>query len=157
MPAYLDGRQAAQQYAAGDLTDYELVWKVYDVGASARQPFLDGLAEGLQQAGKAAEAETYRTLLAEAVTGNQFATAKDVGAKHARRAITNEQVQGVIHSSLGVSRGVALGWKAGYIRGFAAQRLADTAAAGAVDQRAIGRFHKEAAVVYHALRAAIGQ
>jgi len=154
---FLDGQRAAQQYAAGELADYEVVWKVYDLDAGEWQPFLDGFAEGLAGAGKQTQAATYRAVLQEAITGNQFQTAKDLGSKHAREAVTNEQIQGIIHSSLGVSRGVALGWKAGYIRGFAAQRVAERAATAFVDEKTIRGFHKEAAATYHALRAAIGQ
>jgi hypothetical protein len=154
---YLQGQDTARQYAAGNLADYEVVWRLYDLLASQREEFLDGFEAGYSDAGDPDSAATYRTVLQEAVTGKQFDTAKDLGAKHADKAVTNEQIQGIIHSSLGVSRGVALGWKGGYIRGFGAQRIADTAAADAVDELTIAALHKEAAAAYHALRAAIGQ
>ncbi len=156
-PRFLDGQRAAQQYVAGELTDYETVWKVYDLDAGDWQPFLDGFAEGLAGAGKQTQAAAYRAVLEEAITGNQFQAAKDLGSKHARKAVTNEQIQGVIHSSLGVSRGVALGWKAGYIRGFAAQRVAERAAIAFVNEKTIREFRQEAVTAYCALRAAIGQ
>lgn len=156
-PRFLDGQRAAQQYPAGELADYEVVWKVHDLAAGQSQPFLDGFAEGLAAAGRQTQAAAYRAILEEAITGNQFQTAKDLGSKHARKAVTNEQIQGIIHSSLGVSRGVALGWKAGYIRGFAAQCVAERAATGSIDEQTIRGFHQEAAATYHAHRAAIGQ
>jgi hypothetical protein len=156
-PRFFEGQKVAQQYAAGNLADYEVVWKVYDLDAGDWQPFLDGFAEGFAGAGRKAQSAAYRAVLEEAITGNHFQTAKDLGSKHARKAVTNEQIQGIIHSSLGVSRGVALGWKAGYIRGFAAQCVAERAANRSVDEETIQGFHKEAATTYHALRAAIGQ
>jgi hypothetical protein len=156
-PRFWDGQRAARQYAAGELADYEVVWEVYDLDAAEWQPFLDGFAEGLTEASKQTPAAAHRAVLEEAITGNQFQTAKDLGSKHARKAITNEQIQGIIHSSLGVSRGVALGWKAGYIRGFAAHFVAERAATGSVDEETIRGFHREGGVTYQALRSAIGQ
>lgn len=154
---YLQGQETARQYGAGNVADYEVVWRLYDLLAGQREEFLDGFEAGYSDAGGADSAATYRTVLEEAVTGKQFDTAEGLGAKHAAKAVSNEQIQGIIHSSLGVSRGVALGWKGGYIRGFAAQRIADTAAADTVDELSIAQFHKEAAATYHTLRAAIGQ
>jgi len=156
-PHFLDGQRAAQQYAAGELADYKVVWKVYDLDTGEWQTFLDGFAEVLAGAGKQTQAAAYRAVLEEAIIGNQFQTAKDLGSKHARKAVTNEQIQGVIHSSLGVSRGVALGWKAGYIRGFAAQRVAERAATAFVNEETIRGFQQEAAATYYSLRAAVGQ
>ncbi|MFC1636115.1 hypothetical protein ACFL5Z_14865 [Planctomycetota bacterium] len=156
-PRFLEGQQAAEQYTAGKLSDYEVVWKVYDLKVGDSQPFLDGFVRGLAAAGEQAQAVAYPTVLEEAITGNQFQTAKDIGLKHARKAVTNEQVQGIVHSSLGVSKGVALGWKAGYIRGFAAQRVAERAASRSIDEKTIWGFHQEAVATYHAIRSAIGQ
>ena len=154
---YLQGQETARQYAARDVADYQVVWRLYDLLADQREDFLEGYEAGFSGTGDPNSAATYRIILEEAVTGKQFDTAMDLGAKHAAKAVTNEQIQGIIHSSLGVSQGVALGWKGGYIRGFAAQRIADTAAADAVDELSIAQLHKEAAATYHTLRAAIGQ
>jgi len=156
-PSYLKGRDVGRQFGGKSLTDYAVVWSLQEVRTNLRDDFLDGFVEGLAQVGAADSAAAWREVLRDAVTGNQFETASDLGAKHAGGAVTNEQVQGTIHSSLGVSRGVALGWKAGYIKGFAAQRIADTAATETIDEVRIKELHAEAAATYHALRAAIGQ
>jgi hypothetical protein len=156
-PALSDGQKAAQQYRAGTLMDYELVWKLYEMDAKQRPVFLDGFVEEFTGAGFPSLGVEYRGLLEEAIEGTQFQTASDLGSRHASWRVTNEQVQGVIRSSLGVSRGVALGWKAGYVRGFAAWRLADAARTGTVNEEMIHRFHREAATTYQALRAAVGQ
>jgi len=155
-PSYLKGRDIGRQYAEEALPDYAVVWSLYDIRTNLRSDFLEGFAEGLTRAGSADSTDAYATVLRDAMSGNQFDTAKDLGAKHAAHALTSEQIQGTIHSSLGVSRGVALGWKAGYIKGFAAQRIADTAATATVDETRIQTLHEEAAATYHALRAAIG-
>lgn len=156
-PSVLDGRQTAQQYAGGQLTDYELVWKLHDLDPNDRPPFLHGFVEAFTQAGDPARGVAYRGLLEEAVSGPQFRTATELGTKHAARAVANEQVQGVIRSSLGVSPGVALGWKAGYIKGFAAQRVVETAAVASVNEATIAQLRREAAAMYHALRATVEQ
>ncbi len=155
-PSFLEGRDIGRQYAEGSLPDYAVVWKLQEVRTDLRSEFLDGFVAALNQAGMASSAAAYRDVLRDAVTGKQFETAKDLGAKHAAGAVTNEQVQNTIQSSLGVSQAVALGWKAGYIKGFASQRIADTAAAGAISETRIKQLHAEAAETYNALRAAIG-
>lgn len=153
--SHLQGREVGRQYAEHDLPDYAVVWSLSEIRTNLRGDFLDGFVEGLAGTSAAESAASCRKVLQDALSGNQFETAKDLGAKHAAKAATNEQVQGTIHSSLGVSRGVALGWKAGYIKGFASQRIADSAAAAAIKESRIGQMHIEAAAMYHALRAAI--
>jgi hypothetical protein len=155
-PSYLTGRDVGGQYAGGESPDYAVVWSLYEIRTNLRDDFLEGFAEGLTRAGGGDSAADLCEVLQDAMSGNQFETARDLGAKHAAHALTNEQIQGTIHSSLGVSRGVALGWKAGYIKGFAAQRTANIAAAGTVGEARIKQSHTEAAAMYHALRAAIG-
>lgn len=155
--SYLEGKEIGGQYTAGQIKDYELVWAAYDQGADTRGQFLDGFAAAVAATGQGAQAAERRAVVDEAVSGNHFETARNLGTRHAGGLITNEQVQGVIHSSLGVSRGVSLGWKAGYIRGFGAQCVADEAAAGSVNEDKIAACHKEAAATYDALRAAIGR
>jgi hypothetical protein len=155
-PSYLTGRDVGGQYAAGELPDYAVVWSLYEIRTNLRSDFLEGFAEGLTRAGAGASAESFCEVLQDSMSGNQFETARDLGTKHAADALTNEQIQGTIHSSLGVSRGVALGWKAGYIKGFAAQRTANIAATGTVGEARIKQSHAEAATMYHALRASIG-
>lgn len=155
--SYLEGQDAARQYAKGDLADYELVWKLHDHQSADQTDFLDGFEAGLAETHQDEQVSAYRVVLEEAVRGNQFQTAQELGSKHARKSVTNEQIQGIIHSSLGVSQGVSLGWKAGYVRGFGAQRVAETAAAASVNEEVIRQLHQEAVAMYHALRAAIGQ
>lgn len=153
-PRALEGQQAAQQYAAGTIKDYELVWKLYDLNLDERAPFLDGFVEGFTKAGYPSKGIEYRARLEDAVSGDQFRAAVGLGSRHAARVVTNEQTEGVIRSSLVVSPGISLGWKAGYIRGFSAQRLADVAARETVNETTRRQLHVEAAAAYHALRAA---
>ena len=151
------GQQVAEQYAAGRLMDYEVVWRLYDLDPNERGPFLDGFVQAFADAGSPTRGMQYRVLLTETISGNQFRMAVDLGAKHAAKAVTNEQIQGVVRSSLGVSEAVALGWKAGYVRGFAAQQVVERAVTASVNEQTIRHLHKEAAAMYHALRAAVGR
>jgi len=151
------GQEVAEQYAAGRLMDYEVVWRLYDLDPNERGPFLDGFVQAFADAGNPTRGMEYRVLLTEAIGGNQFRMAVDLGSKHAAKAVTNEQIQGVVRSSLGVSEAVALGWKAGYVRGFAAQQVVEKAVTASVNEEMIRHLHKEAAAMYHALRAAVGR
>jgi hypothetical protein len=155
-PLFVSGRQVTQQYLAGTLADYELVWKLYDLKPWERPVFLDGFVKEFSQAGRPTIGVEYRRLLEEAISGTQFRTACELGSKHASRAVTNQQVQGVIRSSLGVPQGVSLGWKAGYIRGFAAWWVSELARTGTVNEKLIRRLHRESATTYYALRATVG-
>lgn len=154
--SYLQGRDLGRRYGAKELPDYEVVWSLAEVRTDLRAEFLDGFQAGLAQGGTADAATAWRTILQDAMAGTQFETARELGGRHAAGAVTSEQVQGTLHSSLGVSRGVALGWKAGYIKGYAARRIADLAAAESVSEARIKDLHAEAAATYHALRASIG-
>ena len=102
------GQQVAEQYATGRLMDYEVVWRLYDLDPNERGPFLDGFVQAFTDAGNPTKGMEYRVLLIEATSGNQFRMAVDLGSKHAAKAVTNEQIQGVVRSSLGVSEAVAL-------------------------------------------------
>ena len=132
------------------MKDYELIWKLYDLPSEECAPFLNGLVEGFTRAGHPSRGIEYRARLEEAVSGDQFRTAVGFGARHAARTVTNEQTEEVIRSSAELSSGVSLGWKAGYIRGFAAQRLADIAAREPVTEAIRGQLQMEAAATYHA-------
>ena len=98
--SFLEGQEAGRQYAEEGLPAYVLVWRLYEVRTNLRGEFLDGFEAGLAKAGATASATAYRVVLQDAMSGNQFETARDLGAKHAAQAVTNEQIQGTIHSSL---------------------------------------------------------
>jgi hypothetical protein len=150
------GRQVAEKYTAGDLRDYEVVWTLYGLDPNERSMFLDGFLKGLTQADNRQRREV-RMVLQGAVSGNHYQTAMDLGSKHAAGVVTNEQIQGAIRSSRHVSEAVSLGWKAGYIRGFSAQQVAEMAAKSSVNEEMIGQLDARAAAAYHALRAATGK
>jgi hypothetical protein len=156
-PLFIQGQEWGTRYLNKAVNDYDVVLALYLLDSEGRAFFLDGFGEVYTTAGKETQGKTYCKVLDESVSGNQYETAKERGRKHARQAITNEQIQGVIQSSLGVSKGVALGWKAGYIKGFSAQRIALRAAGGSLDEKLMQAAYEEAASTYYALRAAAGQ
>ncbi|UCG59716.1 MAG: hypothetical protein JSU70_09395 [Phycisphaerales bacterium] len=156
-PSFEIGKKAAQDYIANAVSDYELVLELHELDAGGREHFLRGFAAAFGEAGRDREGTRYRSVLEESVRGSQFTTGRETGSKHAQKSTTNAQVQGLIQNSLGVSSGVALGWKAGYIKGFAAQRVTETAAGGVVSEEAVQGLYREAAATYNAVRSAIGQ
>ncbi len=156
-PFFFEGQEWASKYLNKKAMDYELVTVLHDLTLDDQGFFLDGFVDRFTTLGQQTEGVAYRKVLEESVSGNQYDTAKELGQKHARGSVTNEQIQGVIHSSLGVSRGVALGWKAGYVKGFAAQLISMSAGNGSLDEERLHNAHTEAAATYYALRAATGQ
>lgn len=153
-PHYEPGYKAAKDYMAKQLTDYRLVIVLNDIASDGREGFLAGFAAAFTEANKQADGIKYSEVLLKAVTGDQFDRARKTGTKHAGRLITNSQIQSLIHGSLGISGSVTLGWKAGYIQGFKTQKVSE---AKSPDKKTEERFYKEAAAMYNALRAAIGQ
>ena len=82
-PSYLRGRDVGGQYARGELPDYAVVWGLYDTRTNLRDDFLEGFAEGMTRAGAGNSTEDFCEVLADSMSGNQFETARDLGAKHA--------------------------------------------------------------------------
>ncbi|MGE5295735.1 MAG: hypothetical protein ACM3VT_12980 [Solirubrobacterales bacterium] len=153
---FLDGQRMAQQYREGVVKDYEMVWQLYDLKSDERTPFMDGFVDEFTRAGASSMGIACRVRMDEAVSGDQFRLGVDWGTKHAAKAATHEQIEESIRNSISLSPGASLGWKAGYIRGFAAQNLADLAARDVVTEARRKQLQTEAAAAYHALRAAVG-
>lgn len=157
-PHYWTGQQIAKDYMAGKLADYRLVIKLHSIELTGRKDFLEGFASAFAEASRKEDGVKYSKILEDAVTGNQFETAREMGSKHAQRLVTNSQIQSLIQSSVGVSGSMALGWKAGYIDGFKTQKVSEAKDQGeSPDKQAQEEFYKEAAATYNALRAATGR
>jgi hypothetical protein len=157
-PQFELGHKAAKVYMAEQLADYRIVIILHEVGPGGRDEFLSGFKAAFTEAGRRADGVKYSEILRTSVTGDQFERAQGMGSKHAQRLVTNAQIQNLIRSSLGVSGGVTLGWKAGYIQGFKTRKFHDTLQEGkGVDEEQEEQFYKEAGAAYNALRAAVGQ
>jgi hypothetical protein len=154
---FLAGLQATKNYIAGNLADYRLIIMLHSIESAGRNDFLAGFVEAFSQTGKREDGNKYAKVLEGAVTGSQFETAREMGAKHAQRLVTNSQIQDLIHGSIGLSGSIALGWKAGYIEGFKTQRVLDKHQGKIPNEQVQEELYKEAAATYNALRAATGR
>lgn len=156
-PEYHSGEQAGKRYLSGSLADYRLVIMLYDVRSEGRESFLQGFLRAFTEADRVNEGTKYATMIEEAAASNQYETAVEIGLKHARRMVTNAQVQNLIRSTLGISRSLALGWKAGYMQGFKVQLVSDAVKEEAsISEKLEDEFYRQAAATYSALRAATG-
>ena len=160
-PHYWKGERAAKGYMAEQFRGYRIVIMLNDIdpSLSGREDFLKGFNAAFAEVDRAGDGIKYSKIFLEAASSSEFETAQEMGSKHAQGLVTNSQIQNLIHSSLGVSRSRALGWKAGYVKGFKTQRVSDAKKQdkSADKQTTEDRFYKEAAATYNALRAATGQ
>ena len=145
-PLVAQGRDAAMRFLSGDLADYRLAIMLHSLNAGQHQAFLKGFIAFFDEKGERPLGEKYAERLRKAVSPDHYDVAYDQGVKHAKNEITDAQIQTLILRSLNVSAAVALGWKAGYVEGYA-----DT-----LGQASIETAYEEAAAMYNALRAATG-
>lgn len=69
-----------------------------------------------------ARGEKYAETLKQAISGEVYEQAFEIGKKHANKQVTDELVQSTISRSLGLG-GFELGWKAGYIDGVVQEEM----------------------------------
>jgi len=157
-PSFTQGQQAGEDYIAGKLIDYRLTIILHSIEISNREDFLNGFKAAFVEAGQEDDGIKYAKILEDAVTGNQFETALELGSKHANRQVTNSRIQNLIQDSVGISGSMALGWKAGYILGFKTQKVSSAKEKGeTISKELEEEFYKEASATYNALRAATGR
>jgi hypothetical protein len=114
---YQLGYQAALDYQAGKIKDYEIVLQM-STSSSARQEFIEGFKRAYVDAGESEKAEEFSDLLDGAYP--YIEAGERIGFLHGTDDIMDDAVQNAIKNSvMGTTRSHALGWKAGYVRGFA--------------------------------------
>jgi hypothetical protein len=156
-PEFHTGEEAGKRYLSGNLADYRLVIMLHDIRPEGRGGFLQGFLRAFTEAGRINEGTKYATMIEGAAASNQYETAVEMGLKHARRMVTNSQVQNLIRSTLGISRSLALGWKAGYIQGFKMQLVSEAVKEEtSISEKLEDEFYRQAVATYSALRAATG-
>ena len=155
---YDEGHKAAIDYLSGDLLDYQIVIRLRKLEEGNRENFLQGFASAFSEKNLGEKGDRYAKVLRGAIATDSFDIAFEWGIKHVNAEVTNAQVQTLIRGSIGVSGGVALGWKAGYIKGFS-EEVAKKKTAGAQPLELpdeIG-LYRRAESMYEALRAASGR
>ncbi len=149
---YSMGHDAAKDFIANQLAGYRMVIMLEGMNADERDQFFQGFLAAYDDSGQKEKGKRYTGTLREAVKGSTFQEAKRQGELHANKKTTDARIQSLIRRSLGISRSVALAWKAGYIEGFKEGLLNGRKP---VDKTVDGLYRK-ADAMYEALRAATG-
>lgn len=149
--AYKRGYGLAESYRLGKIKDYMLVIELYTLSGTEKDDFLQGFEAAYARFDEAKKGKEYAELLRESITGDPFKQGYEQGQKHVNNEVTDAQIQTLIGRSIGVSRPVTLGWKAGYIKGYTKIEL--------LSKPPIEELHviyREGQAMYDALRAVIG-
>jgi hypothetical protein len=145
----VQGYESAVEYRGGDLPAYKIVIQLSLLSENGRNEFLEGFQTAYMDANETQKGKEYATILRQALQGGFYDEAVIQGRKYVSGAITDVRIQELISGSVGLSRSSGLGWKAGYIVGFAQEM----ARQGAGFEEA---FYQQAETKYNALRGALG-
>lgn len=144
------GQTAAKGLRNGELADFELVFLYQELDEGEYTCFADGFTQIYAESNEQQLASKYLDLISDSIKGDHFKTAFELGRRHALEDVTDSQVQSNIRGSVGLSGSITLGWKAGYIKGYAeSKKKGDDPA----DKK---KSYKQAKSMYDALRAASG-
>ena len=145
----VQGYEDAVKYRAGDLPAYRLVIVLSRLSENGRSEFLRGFRRAYTDANDSSRGLAYSDILVQSLRGGHFAEAVVQGKKYVNGESTDARVQELISSSVGLSRSTDLGWKAGYIAGFAREMTRQRA--GFEEG-----YYQQAETKYNALRGALG-
>ena len=151
---YKAGYSLAEKYRKAEVGGYRLVIELQSLLAPGREEFLRGFMDVYAGAGAGAEGKKHVEILRQAVAGDNFELALEQGARHANNQVTDAQVQMLIRRSIGVSKGIELGWKAGYIEGYK-REMAKAATSAVQPAIQLENLYSQAQAMYDALRAGI--
>jgi hypothetical protein len=143
------GYESAVKYRAGDLPAYRLVIALSPLSENGRSEFLRGFRRAYFDANDSLKGQAYSNILVQSLRNGHFAEAVVQGKKYVNGESTDTRIQELISGSVGLSRGTDLGWKAGYIAGFAREMARQRS--GFED-----RYYKQAETKYNALRGSLG-
>jgi len=149
--AYKRGHALAESYGAGQIKDYMFVIELYALSETDKENFLQGFEAVYAQAGEAEKGQDYAQVLRQSISGDSFQQGFEQGRKHVNNEVTDAQIQTLIGRSIGVSRPITLGWKAGYIKGYTKMELL-----GKPPTENLQVAYREGQAMYDALRAVIG-
>jgi hypothetical protein len=141
----------AVSYQTGEIKDYVLVIELNSLSGSEREEFLQGFERAYEESGEPEKGNEFVKILKESVSSDTYPRGHEQGQKHVDGQVTDAKVQNLIRRSIGISKAVALGWKAGYINGYS--KIGSDEAAPADERDAA---YQEAQAMYSALRAITG-
>jgi len=143
------GYQSAVKYRAGTLPAYRLVIALDPLSKHERNEFLRGFRMAYFDADEDLQGQKYTDILRQALESGYFAEAVVQGRQYVSGQTTDARVQELIGSSVGLTHGSDLGWKAGYIVGFAREMARKRSGQEEI-------FYPQAETKYNALRGALG-
>lgn len=143
------GYENAIKYRAGELPAYRLVIAMDSMSEHERKEFLRGFRMAYFDANDDSQGQLYSDILRQSLEGGFYAAAVKQGRHYVSGQTTDARVQELIGGSVGLTRGSDLGWKAGYISGFAREMARQRS--GYEE-----RYYQEAETKYNALRGALG-
>ncbi|MBN2316219.1 MAG: hypothetical protein JXM79_19990 [Sedimentisphaerales bacterium] len=143
------GYQCAVKYREGALPAYRLVIALNPLSEHERNEFLRGFRMAYFDADDDSQGQLYTEILRQSLEGGYYTEAVMQGKKYVNGQTTDARVQELIGGSVGLTRGADLGWKAGYIAGFAREMARQRTGSEEI-------FYQEAETKYNALRGALG-
>jgi hypothetical protein len=146
------GYDYAVRYREGDLPAYRIVIELRLLAESEREEFLNGFQRAYNEANDRQRGIEYSNILSQALEGGFYDEAFKQGKLYVSGEITDIRIQELISGSVGLSRGSGLGWKAGYIAGFAHEMV--RRGSGFIGNEDI--FYSQGETKYNALRGPLG-
>ena len=145
----VQGYESALQYRDGELPAYRLVIALNPLTEHGRNEFLRGFRTAYFDANDDPQGQLYSDILRQSLDGGHYAEAVMQGQQYVSGQTTDARVQELISGSVGLTRGSDLGWKAGYIAGFAKEMARQRSGFE-------NRYYRQAETKYNALRGPLG-
>jgi hypothetical protein len=144
------GYENALKYRDREIPAYKLVITLSTLSGQERIEFLQGFKKAYNDAYDGPVGQEYADILKRSLEGGYYEQAIEQGKKYVIGEITDARIQELISNSVGLSRGSDLGWKAGYIAGFAQEMVKKMPR---FDEE---HFYQQAETKYNALRGPLG-
>ncbi len=146
------GYDSALRYREGSLPAYRIVIELRPLMERQRAAFLEGFRKAYDDENDGWKGREYSTILSQALEGGYYDEAVVQGRLYVNGKTTDARIQELISGSVGLSRSSGLGWKAGYIAGFA-QEIALHRSGFIVNE---DQFYSQGETKYNALRGPLG-
>lgn len=145
-----EGYESAQQYQDGKIKSYRLVISLHTLSEPDRAEYLRGFKKAYDDVNDSRLGQEYVNILTQSLTQGGYKQAVEIGRKYVKGQAADGRIQELISRSIGLSRASSLGWKAGFVEGFAKELLAKRPGS---DEEHV---YLQAETKYNALRAPLG-
>lgn len=148
--AFQQGHQCGLEYRTREVPAYELVIMLHSMSEQDQDAFLQGFGKAYKDAGDGRQGREYVRVLRQSLEGGFYEKAVEQGMNYVNGRATDTGIQELISSSVGLSQGAGLGWKAGYIAGFAREMVRRK------PELSEQQYYRHGETKYNALRGALG-